>query len=179
MTTPRRELLDPISRRAFLAGSLVGAGTICLPISLARAEQKPAALEAAIESSPLIYVSPLRGDGRECRCQAEVWFVARARDLYVVTSSQAWRARAIGEGLGHARIWVGDYGPWKKSDGRYKQAPSFDAAASIDGRSADRESILDLYARKYESSWKKWGPRFHEGLADGSRVLIRYSRGPE
>ena len=36
------------------------------------------------------------------------------------------------------------------------------------------EAALAAFGAKYPDEWDKWEPRFRKGLADGSRVLIRY-----
>ena len=33
---------------------------------------------------------------------------------------------------------------------------------------------LEAFGAKYADEWGSWGPRFRDGLADGSRVLLRY-----
>lgn len=149
--------------------------------ALAHAEKSPAsplseAAREALGRSPLVYVSPLRRDGAESRCHAEVWFAADGADALVVTNAKAWRARAIGLGLTRARLWVGDHGEWDKSGKTqaFKESPSFLAEASLETSQAIHDRSLVLFGSKYTREWSSWGPRFKKGLADGSRVLIRY-----
>jgi hypothetical protein len=133
-----------------------------------------AALQTAMGESELIYLTPIRTDGNESSCQAEVWFVHHGADLYVVTANDAWRAEAIGKGLTRTRIWVGDVGAWGDSDGAYRSLPQVEALAS-EVRDADTQnSVLDAMGGKYSVEWFVWGPRFRNGLADGSRVMLRY-----
>jgi hypothetical protein len=134
----------------------------------------PDATRAALEKSPLIYLSPLKTDGTESTCHGEVWFVQDGEDLLVVTAADRWRARAVGRGLDRARIWVGDFGRWKWSLGRYKKAPNFLVKGRFDADASVAERALEAFGAKYPDEWDKWEPRFREGLADGSRVLIRY-----
>ncbi len=162
--------------------SLVLAASAILWPVLSRAETSPAAAplsEAArdaLSRSPLVYVSPLRRDGKQCRCHAEVWFAADEADALVVTSAKAWRARAIGLGLTRARLWVGDHGEWDKSGKTqaFRESPTFLAEASIETSQKMYDRALVLFGSKYTREWSDWGPRFKKGLADGSRVLIRY-----
>lgn len=167
-----------VSRRKFLEwGAVMGAG-LAVPLpAFAWAPSKE--LAAAITSSPLVYVSPLRTDGSESRCHGEVWFVADEaagkNDLLVVTNPERWRAAAIGRGLGKARLWVGDYGVWKNAEGRYRGAPGCVAAARLEKDVEVHARALEAFGKKYASSWDSWGPRFKKGLASGERVLIRYS----
>ena len=128
--------------------------------------------------SDLIYVSPVRTNGSLSSCQAEVWFGAVGATLYVVTASDAWRARAVTRGLTSAQVWVGDVGVWDDADGRYRQLPGGIARASIVNDPAAQRPALDAMGRKYRASgWSTWGPRFDKGLADGSRVMIAYRFG--
>lgn len=162
-----------LSRRAFLAGAAWLLAGPALP-RRARADGSAEALEAATES-PLIYVSPLKGNGLESRCHGEVWFVREGRDLLVVTDASRWRAACIARGLDRARIWVGDHGVWTRSQGAFRKAPSLDARASLEDDPAARERALAAFGEKYAAEWSKWGPRFRNGLASGERVLIRYT----
>lgn len=161
-----------LSRRAFLGAAawlLVGTA---VP-RRAFADSPDPALAAAAES-PLIYVSPLKRNGLESRCHAEVWFVLLGGDLFVTTDPSRWRAACIEKGLDRARIWVGDHGVWTRSGGAFRKAPSLVARASLEKDPAVRERALDAFGRKYADEWDEWGPRFRNGLASGKRVLIRY-----
>jgi len=165
---------DPgLTRRSFLAAAAAGAASLWLPRP-ASADPAAPARRAALSASPLVYVSPLRRDGSESTCHGEVWFVAEGGDVLVVTAAERWKAKAISAGRDRARLWVGDFGVWTRADGKWKSAPSFDAAASFEKDPAARERALQAFGKKYPDEWSKWGPRFREGLADGSRVLIRY-----
>lgn len=130
----------------------------------------------ALGSSPLLYLSPLRRDGTESRCHAEVWFAGAGADAWVVTSAEAWRARSIGMGLTRARLWVGDHGRWDASGKTqaFRALPTFLAEARRETTQAAHDHALVLFGTKYTREWSSWGPRFKKGLAEGSRVLIRY-----
>lgn len=163
-----------LTRRELL---IAGAATAVLP-RLARADASalsPAA-RAALGTSPLVYVSTLKRDGREGHCHAEVWFVGDGDSALVVTSAKAWRAQAIAKGLTRARLWVGDHGVWDPSlrTRAFEVAPSFVAEARLEPAQATHDHALTLFGSKYTREWGSWGPRFKNGLADGSRVLIRY-----
>ncbi len=153
-------------------------GALLLPPRAAWSAGKFRASETArtaIAESPLVYIAPLRGDGSESSCHAEVWFVPDGEDLLVVTTLERWRARAVKRGLDRARLWVGDFGPWKKSQGKFKTAPTFLARAEfVSNADAAIERALAGFGSKYPDGWENFGPRFRSGLADGSRVLIRY-----
>lgn len=169
------------SRREFLTLTLSAAGALWLPRA-ARGEGEAAGLaepaRAALAESPLVYVSPLRKDGSESRCHGEVWFVEDGSDFLVVTADDRWRAVAVRRGLDRARVWVGDFGVWTRSD-RFRSGPRFLARASFESDAAARERALERFGAKYAREWGKWGPRFRKGLSDGSRVLLRYRPVPE
>ena len=156
-----------INRRRYLqisAGAAVAAAT-----PFARGRELP----AAVAESDLIYLTPIRSDGTESRCQAEIWFVHDRGDLVVVTASDAWRARAVERGLQSTRIWIGDVGEWN-SKARYKKLPVVMANASIDRDPATHTRVLGRFGEKYPLQWMLWGPKFENGLTDGSRVMLRY-----
>ena len=163
-----------ITRRRFLVGAAAGAAALWLPRRAFGDEAPGGALQAALAASPLVYVSPLKKDGSESTCHGEVWFVTDAGDVLLVTAADRWKARAVSQGLSRARLWVGDFGVWTRSGGRFKSAPSFDAKASLEKDAAVHARALEAFGKKYPAEWDKWGPRFRDGLADGSRVLIRY-----
>jgi hypothetical protein len=133
-----------------------------------------AGVKSAMRDSSLIYLTPIKSDGQESRCQAEVWFAHDGVDLYVVTSVKTWRARAASKGLNRARIWVGELGEWKGTGGKYKTLPQIDAEATVVSDKSIEEKALQLLGDKYSMEWIVWGPRFRKGLADGSRVMLRY-----
>jgi hypothetical protein len=155
----------------------VGLGTFALPLRFAWAEaaKLPAATIAALEKSPLVYVSPLRQDGRESRCHGEVWFLWDRDAVLISTGAKTWKARALKSGLDRARIWVGDFGPVGRAGDRFRSAPSFDVRASAETNRAAFDRLLAAFGKKYPDEWGKWKPRFEKGYEDGSRTLIRYS----
>jgi hypothetical protein len=143
-----------------------------LPLKLVAA--KASSIKQAIDSSDLIYLTAIRSDGNESSCQSEVWFVPRGSDLYVVTATSSWRVRALKKGLNKARIWVGDLGPWQGTEGKYKDLPILDAMAAEVTDATEQEQILDKFGSKYTAGWIFYGSRFRDGLADGSRTMVRY-----
>ena len=162
----------PLCRRQFLEGTVALSGALLLPVRRSAADG--AALSAA--ASPLIYLSPIRSDGEQSACQAEVWFGSDDQDLFIVTAEDGWKSQAVKRGLDRARIWVGDFGPWKSSNDRYKSAPNFLAKVAFVAKddSATIERVLAMMGKKYPKQWGKWEPRFRKGLSDGSRVMLRY-----
>ncbi len=153
-----------MQRREFLIGTgatalLAGASGLAL---------------AAEKESEWIYLSPFKSDGSLSRCQAEVWFVGDEGNFYVVTAADAWRAEAPRRGLTRTQVWVGMAGMWQRSDGAYLKLPSLQAQASLVGNAGEHARLLTRFGDKYSGEWGTWGPRFRNGLADGSRVMLRY-----
>jgi hypothetical protein len=154
-----------------LAATATGAALLARRVT---AETLPEATRAALTESDTVYITPLKANGQESRCHAEVWFVSDANGLFVVTASNAWRAAAVRKGLTRARLWVGEFGEWQKSNDRFRKAPGFDATAKLETTKDVHEQALNAFGKKYTAEWLVWGPRFRDGLADGSRVLLRY-----
>ena len=179
MRDPRRRggsgIRHLIHRREFLLGALAAA---LAPRALARAAASEPTLDAALEASGFVYVSPLRADGQESSCHGEVWFGWLDGAVVLITARDRWKARAVLRGLDRARIWVGDHGTWKQLVGKsedFRKAPSFDARAAIAKEASLLERLIGIYERKYPAEIGDWRDRFRQGLADGSRVLIRYT----
>ena len=160
------------SRRQILIGG--AALLISAPSVLRSTWAADAAAIAALDTSQLIYLTPLLADGRESRCHAEIWFVHHKGEIFVSTPSDAWRTEAIKRGYKRARIWVGEFGGWKGLMDSYRKAPSLDIEGRLETDTAVHADVLGVFGKKYANEWSKWGPRFRDGLADGSRALLRY-----
>lgn len=163
-----------ITRRTILqlAGAAIAVGSASLRATAA-AIAVPA--QEALRKSDLVYITPLKTAGAESACRAEVWFTFDGASIFVVTSSKAWRARAVTLGLSQARVWVGDYGEWKSAKEAYRKAPQLLATAALVTEPQTQTRALDLFGQKYRLEWLVWGPRFRNGLQDGSRVMLQYT----
>lgn len=129
----------------------------------------------ALSNSRLIYLTPIKSNGKESTCKGEVWFSYDGKaHVYVVTQYDAWRANAIRQGLTAARIWVGDFGEWRGAGDRYRSAPELMLEGSIENNPIVQDSVLATMGTKYADEWGVWGPRFREGLRDDSRVMLKY-----
>jgi hypothetical protein len=170
----------PLSRRSFLEGAAALSGALLLPARFARAQGGEYELSkearSAIESSQLIYISPIRSDGSESSCHGEVWFATEGRDLLVVTRPDLWRVRAVNQGLDRARIWVGEFGVWKKSRGQFKTAPTFLAQAEhmVSNAGLAKRTLEAMSVKYAKTGWETYGPQFNKDLRSGDRVLLRY-----
>jgi hypothetical protein len=159
------------------------AGLVVAPAVLARARSAAAsaaldpALEKALKESPFAYISPLRSNGQESRCHGEVWYGWIDGAVVVITATKSWKTRAMVTGLTRTRIWVGDYGRVKKmigSNEAFRAGPSFMARAELEKNADMIGRLLGLYGRKYPDEINVWRGPMRAGLADGSRLMIRY-----
>ena len=160
-----------LDRRIFIGGSLC---LLAAPAAWARGVDR----DAALTKSKLVYISPLKANGNESACHAEVWFGWLDGSVVINTSPERWKARAVKQGLERARIWVGDFGPWKRMLGkneRFRKGPRFDAKAEIVKDDALIDGLPKEYDEKYPEEIASWRDKMRKGYFDGSRVLIRYT----
>ena len=175
-----------ISRRGFLLAAASLALSPAILAAPAAARRRVLAgdprgvdpeLASALATSPFVYISPLRANGAESTCHAEVWFAWLDGAVLIITATSGWKARAAAHGLERARLWVGDHGRWKtlgvRSDA-FRAAPSFVARAAASKDTALLERVLATYDRKYPAEIGTWRERMRSGFADGTRVLLRY-----
>lgn len=175
-----------LRRRTFLT-SLVG-GLLALVVAPRRPAHAAAAAapsasaqteqaRVALATSRYVYVSPLRSDGNESSCHGEVWFGWLDDRVVVITASERWKARALVRGLDRARIWVGDYGLWKRmgiKNEAFRKGPTFEARAQKVTDPALLDRLMTEFRRKYPDEIGKWEPKMRAGFADGGRTLIAY-----
>jgi hypothetical protein len=181
MRDPRRRggpgIRHLIRRREFIGASI---GLALWPfVRPARATplSLPPGTDQALVASSYVYVSPLRSDGSESSCHAEVWFGWFDDSVVLITGVDRWKSRSVKRGLDRARIWVGDYGRWKRLVGTneaFRSGPTFDARAEIIRDEKQLDALLALYETKYVGEIAKWREPMRRGYADGSRVLLRY-----
>ncbi|NJN51551.1 MAG: hypothetical protein HC809_07000 [Gammaproteobacteria bacterium] len=161
------------SRRTWLATAASALAALAIAPRSARAETMSAARDA-LTTSDVVYLTPLKSNGEESACKAEIWFVPDGDSIYLVTAATAWRARAIGQGLTRARVWVGEFGTWTDAKDAFRAAPMLETVGNAVSDQDAQARVLDLMGEKYRASWLMWGPRFRNGLADGSRVMLQY-----
>lgn len=159
-----------LTRRKLLTASLGSAVMTLLPVRLTA--DAHLAAKTALTNSTLVYVTPVKSNGSLSSCQAEVWYAMLGPDVYVCAGTSSWRVQALKKGLTRTRMWIGDLGPWKDAD--YQSLPEIDAIASVETDKETLEKVLSQFGSKYASSWGTWGPRFRNGLADGSRTMLKY-----
>ncbi len=159
-------------RRTLLQAVIAGVGLAGFPYLSAAG--LPRNLKEELDDSDLIYLTSIQSNGRESRCQSEIWYVWDGSDIYVCTDTNAWRVKAVAKGLNRSRIWVGDLGNWQRTDGEYKNLPRIEALASIVTDESVHSMALDRFGSKYPFGWIKYGSIFRDGLASGSRTLLKY-----
>lgn len=172
MITRRKFTIGVVMTPAILTTTSLVHAAPTLPDEAAKAISE---LPDELSTSRLIYLTPIKSDGEESKCKAEIWFIYHEKDLYVVTPKDAWRAEAIEKKLTETRIWVGDFGNWKTANEKYRQAPELMATGSIVKDKEVHSEVLDAMGKKYSDEWSRWGPRFKTQLEDGTRVMIKYT----
>ena len=75
-----------ITRRTWL-------GTAAVATLIPRLARGDESLLAAMDESDLIYLTPIKSNGAESSCQAEVWFSHIGTTMYVVTAVDAGAAK--------------------------------------------------------------------------------------
>ena len=95
-------------------------------------------------------------------------------EIFEVTWSEKWKAEAMRRGFRRAKIWVGDFGPWKSANGRYLSAPSLNIEGQFETDSSVQEPLLLEFAHKYKNEWRFWDQKVRDGLANGDWVMLRY-----
>lgn len=171
----RRRFIEVTSRVLVGVVGVVAAA----PRLVSAGHHEDAALPAELlEKSPFVYISPLRRDGKESTCHAEVWYAWLDESVVVTVASDRWKATALAAGLDRARIWVGDHGRWKTWIGGpnedFRKAPNFEARVEKASDPALLDRLLATYEKKYPDEIASWRDRMRQGYADGSRTLLRY-----
>lgn len=167
-----------ITRRQISLGILATPVLVSFSRSVHAEEKVSEELPEELSTSSLIYLTPIKSDGEESKCKGEIWFAFHEKEIYVVTPSEAWRAKAIGKDLTEARIWVGEFGNWRQANEAFRKAPELMATGSIVEDKEVHQEVLKVMGEKYSDGWDTWGPRFKSALEDGSRVMIKYKPKP-
>jgi hypothetical protein len=131
-----------------------------------------------LEDSEFAYISPLRSDGQESRCHAELWYAWLDESVVVIVAKDGWKATAERRGLDRARVWIGNHGRWKGWFGSrnesFRNAPPLECRVERSRDASLLDRLLASYARKYPDEIADWRDRMRNGFEDGSRVLLRY-----
>ena len=167
-----------ITRRDLTLGVLLTPAALAFARSAFGEEEKveeALGLPDELNTSQLIYLTPIKSDGEESKCKAEIWFGFHNNEIYVVTPATAWRSEAIRKKLTSTRIWVGDFGNWQRANEKFREAPELMATGSIVEDEEVHAEVLEVMGKKYTREWGRWGPQFKSALEDGTRVMIKYT----
>jgi hypothetical protein len=140
----------------------VVAYVLCLVAYTTPARALSPELEAALEKATYVYIATNRKDG-SYGTPAEIWFMYHEGAVWVASPTTTWRVRRIRAGRPKARIAVGAV------DG-----PAFAATGSIVTDPALHKVMFHTFASRYPQGWPTYEDRFRTGLADGTRVLMKY-----
>jgi hypothetical protein len=139
---------------------------IVLFVGLSTAPAQSGSLSAdqqkALESSKYVYVQSMRESGQLGKA-AEIWFMYHNGAVWVASPTTTHRVKRIQAGKTQAKIAIG------KADG-----PTFTAKGSLVKDAAVNKVIFEAFAKKYAGDWSSYEKKFQDGLADGSRTLVKY-----
>ncbi|MCS6924932.1 MAG: hypothetical protein NZ578_03410 [Candidatus Binatia bacterium] len=119
-------------------------------------------LQQALDSSKYVYIQSERKDGSFGKA-AEIWFMPYQGAVWVASPTTTHRVKRIQAGRTKAKIAIGT------PDG-----PSFVARGSIVKDAEVNKVLFETFAKKYPDGWSSYEKSFRDGLANGSRVLIKY-----
>ena len=139
---------------------------VCVVLALpggARAAVLSPALVKDLDAATYVYVQSERKSGA-WSAPAEIWFFRDGDAVVVGTKPTSWRVKRILAGRTKARIAVGS-----------ATGPAFEATGAVVKDPALAAKLLAAYATKYPDRWPKYADDFRNGLADGNRVLVRYT----
>jgi hypothetical protein len=118
--------------------------------------------EKALDSAKYVYIQSTRKDGKLGK-PAEIWFFRHNDAVWVCSPTTTHRVKRIKAGQTKAKVAIG------KPDG-----PSFNAKGSIVKDPEVNKVMFESFAKKYSDGWSSYEKQFKDGLADGSRTLIKY-----
>jgi hypothetical protein len=143
----------------FLLASLILVCTLTVPVHGAALSPE---LQKALDSSKHVYIQSSRKDGSLGK-PAEIWFMHHNGAVWVASPVTTHRVKRIQAGQTKAKIAIG------KTDG-----PSFTAKGSIVKDPEVNKVLFETFAKKYSDRWSSLEEQFRDGLANGSRALIKY-----
>ena len=143
----------------FFAALIIGLSGMNTPVQSAplSAEQ-----QKTLDSSKYVYIQSERKDGKFSKA-AEIWFFHHKGAVWVCSPTTTHRVKRIQAGHTKAKVAIG------KPDG-----PSFNAKGSVVKDAEANTVLFEAFAKKYADDWSSHEKNFRDGLADGSRTLIKY-----
>lgn len=176
--TTRRHFLMRIGRAFAVGATALIAGPVPRTLAAEDRDETTVMSKKLLETSEYAYISPLRSNGHESSCHAELWYAWLDDSVLVIVSRDGWKATSLARNLEQARIWIGNHGRWKTWLGSrneaFRKAPHFDARVERVTDPEALDQLLQIYEVKYPAEIADWRDRMRDGFADGSRVLLRY-----
>ncbi|MBM4258341.1 MAG: hypothetical protein FJ147_20895 [Deltaproteobacteria bacterium] len=118
--------------------------------------------QKALDSAKYAYIQSTRKDGKLGK-SAEIWFLHHQGAVWVCSPNTTHRVKRIQAGQTKAKVAIG------KPDG-----PSFNAKGLLVKDEAINKVMFEFFAKKYADGWSSYEKQFKDGLANGSRTLIKY-----
>jgi len=119
-------------------------------------------LQKALETSQYVYIQTERKDGTLGKA-AEIWFLYHNGAVWVASPMTTHRVKRIQAGHTKAKIAIGKVG-----------GLAFNAKGSLAKDPAVNNVMFETFAKKYPDGWASFEKNFRDGLANGSRTLIKY-----
>ena len=143
----------------FFAALVIGLSGMNTPVRSAPLSTEQ---QKSLESSKYVYIQSARKDGSLGKA-AEIWFFPHKGAVWVCSPVTTHRVKRIQAGQAKAKVAIG------KPDG-----PSFSAKGSLVKDPEVNKVMFETFAKKYADEWSSYEKNFRDGLADGSRTLIKY-----
>lgn len=118
--------------------------------------------QKALDSAKYVYIQSTRKDGKLSK-PAEIWFFHHQGAVWVCSPTTTHRVKRIKAGQSKAKIAIG------KPDG-----PAFNAKGSLVKDAEVNKVMFETFAKKYADGWSSYEKQFKDGLANGSRTLVKY-----
>ena len=118
--------------------------------------------QKALDSAKYVYIQSSRKDGKLGK-PAEIWFFPYKGAVWVCSPTTTHRVKRIKAGQTKAKVAIG------KPDG-----PAFNAKGSIVKDPEVNKVMFEAFAKKYGDGWSSYEKNFRDGLANGSRTLVKY-----
>jgi hypothetical protein len=145
--------------RLFFIALIIGVSGMTTP---AQSAPLSAEQQKSLESSKYVYIQSARKDGSLGKA-AEIWFFPHQGAVWVCSPVTTYRVKRIQAGQTKAKVAIG------KPDGL-----SFSAKGSLVKDPEVNKVMFETFAKKYADGWSSYEKNFRDGLADGSRTLIKY-----
>lgn len=148
--------------QGWLLASIITVVGLLFSVAPVRSASLTPELQKTLDTSKYVYIQTARKDGTLGK-PAEIWFMHYNGAVWVASPVTTHRVKRIQAGQTKAKVWIG------KPDG-----PAFDAKGSIVKDPEVNKVLFENFAKKYGDGWSSYEKQFRDGLANGSRALIKY-----